>query len=278
MKSGIYDLGRKEYEQIDGANFSTLKHFARSPAHGFEAMHHPPEPTDALEFGNAVHLAIFEPERLAKEYAVLPAIDRRTKEGKAEWARFEAEHPGRSYLNADKWMALEGIRKSVDAFSAQQVKECGESLLSGEGKVEVAVVWTDAETGVLCKGRLDRFGSFLGHSIVVDLKTTEDARPFAFARSCAKFSYHAQSAMYVDGLASLSPRERRFVHVVVEKSPPFAVAAYELDDEAIAHGRTLYRSWLKQFKECKESGIWPAYPAGINPLALPSWATRGESE
>lgn len=270
MKQGIYDIGRSEYESVEAANFSTLKHFAKSPAHALEAMTHPPEPTDALEFGNAVHLAVFEPERLEKEYAVLPAIDRRTKEGKAEWARIESENPGRSYLKADEWLRLQGIVDSLRRSETAQL------LLSGEGRNEVSIAWTDAETGVACKGRLDRFCTVYGHSVVVDLKTTELATPGAFARTCAKFQYHAQSAMYLDGLASLSPRERRFVHLAVEKVAPFAVSAFELDEQSLEVGRRLYRSWLAQYKECKESNNWPGYADGINPLALPAYALRME--
>ena len=74
-------------------------------------------------------------------------------------------------------------------------------------------------------------------SLIVDLKTTMDASPDAFARTAANFNYPLQAAYYVDGLQAAgiaSPDAvTSFVFLVVEKTPPYGVAVYTLPEDAI---------------------------------------------
>lgn len=269
MKPGIYpDISRSDYEKIDAANYSTLKHFEFSPAHAREYILHPPEPTESMEFGTALHAAILEPDKFKAEYVKAPQIDRRTKEGKANWKKFEEEHPGHNYLSPDDWDGCETIIKQIEQ------NETAIHLLRGVGKNEVCIVWKDEETGMLCKGLLDRITSMFGWTVVVDVKSTQSALPPIFAGQAARMGYFIQAAMYIDGLNALAPLERRFVTLAIEKKRPFGMSAFEYDEQAIAEGRGRYKKYLAQFKECKKTGIWPGYPSGINPLSLPRWAVK----
>lgn len=273
---GIYmDLPGEVYARIDAVNYSRLKHFARTPAHAREHILHPPKPTDAMELGTAIHMAILEPARFAAEYVRAPKCDRRTTIGKAQWSEFEDAHKGRNYLSGDEWEQCEGMAEAVSKH------QLANDLLYGEGRNEVSVIWNDQGTGMLCRARLDRFKRYLGCSYVIDIKSTADASPAAFQRQVARLGYHIQTAFYLDGLETLAPGKRRFLNIAIETTAPFGIIVYEMDPDTLAEGRACYRRYLAEWAECKRTNIWPSYPGGIYPLSLPRWAlsaTTSEEE
>lgn len=141
-------------------------------------------------------------------------------------------------------------------------------LLTG-GQAEVSVFWDDPETGYQCKARIDYLRP---GNVLVDLKTTQDASKEEFNRSIAKFGYHRQNAMYSDGYeVATGERAAAFVFVAVESKPPYAVGVYMLDEHAVETGRAEYGTLLVDFKQCQESGEWPAYSDDIEIIELPKW-------
>jgi exodeoxyribonuclease VIII len=110
------------------------------------------------------------------------------------------------------------------------------------------------------------------NSVLVDLKTTENAGPNAFAKSVANFRYHVQAAFYTDICRESGIDVKAFVFIAVEKNPPFAVSVYELDSDSIEVGRTLYQRNLETYRRCRETDHWPAYSTAIETLTLPRWA------
>lgn len=250
------------------ASFSTLRKFDRTPMHAQWAITHPPEPTEAMEFGTAVHLAVLEPDRFAEECVVAPKVDRRYKEGKAEWAAFLALADGKVVLSADDYAACEAMRDAVWAHPIAA------ELLAGAGHSEVGAVWTDAETGQDCKALIDRIGTHAGWTWLVDLKTCRDAAPIPFRRDVETQRYHAQAAMTMDGCEVLAPRNRRFCWIAVEKDAPHCVAVYEAPLLMLEAGKVRYRRWLRSYVECRANNIWPGYPAEVIPLELSRWETE----
>jgi exodeoxyribonuclease VIII len=209
---------------------------------------------------------ILEPGSLDSQYVVRPpGIDRRTKEGKAEWARFLESAAGRTILeDRDAYDTLRGVRDAIDNHPTAR------ALLTGHGFTEASMRWQ--YDGCACKGRVDRLTSYDGWEVIVDLKSLPDASPRGMARSLEAYGAHVQAAFYLDGAdAAIEPLPRRFFLVAVETVAPYAVAVYELDQVWLDYGRTLYRSYLAQWKECQRTGVWPAYPAGVEVLEAPPW-------
>ena len=276
MKPGIYrELTRDEYERIDAVNQSRLKAFARSAAHGRHAMLNPKLPTDAMSVGTALHMAVLEPERFKAEYVVAPKCDRRTNAGKAEWASFQAANAARSLLNPDE------MESCIAMSAALHVHPLAGPLLRAPGVSEVAAVWKDSETGLLCKGRLDKLTRFVGQNLIIDVKSTRNAQPpeqdehsCLFGADALKLGYLFQAAFYLDGLAALQPAERGYWILAVENEAPHAVAVYELPDEAIEYGRTEYRRALKRYADAKRTDCYPGYHEGKHILNLPRWARQ----
>ena len=62
--------------------------------------------------------------------------------------------------------------------------------------------------------------------------------------------------------------------IAVEKTAPYAVACYTLDDVAKEKGRELYQQDLQTLQAAQAANAWPAYSDQIETLTLPAWALR----
>lgn len=274
MKPNIYPgMSRAEYDKIDAINISTLVKGLKSMAHLKYALEHPEPPTDALRIGTAVHIAVFEPHRCMDAFFVAPARGRRSAEDKAWWTAFEAKAAAANgiVLSTEEANMVYAIRDSLRA------NEDTRSILDAQGVGEMAVVWKDEETGLLCKGMVDRFCQWNGWPLLPDLKTCIDGSVEEWPRVVYKHAYHIKAAWYLDGLNAIQPCERRFIWIAVEKEAPYLPNLHEPDDEMLRVGRAKYRQLLNQYAEAKKSGVWPGYPKGINPTSLPKWVRNQES-
>lgn len=272
VKPGLYrDWTYDAYAQVRAVRSSDLKGFSRSPLHAHYGMTHPAE-SGAMILGQALHVALLEPDRFDRDYVAAPALDRRTVAGKSAWAEFTAANGHRIVLKAEE---MEQCRALADA--ALQHPIAGQ-LLAAPGLNEASLVWHDAERMLACKARLDRLCEYEGHSTIVDLKSARDASPRGFASDAARFGYHVQAAHYLAGADALAPVARRFVFLVVEKDAPHAVACYELDEMFLAAGRAARDAALVAYANAQESGIWPGYPSRISTLYAPSWLKSPEIE
>ncbi len=257
----VMNMPAAEYHAHPAVNKSLLDRIAKSPMHARAYLDGArTEPTAAMILGTAVHTAILEPARFASEYRVFEG-DRRTKAGKEEYAALQAT--GATIIDADDYATVKAMAASVRA------NKTAASLLQ-DGIAEASIFWKDTLTGVECKCRPDWITN---SGIVVDVKTTEDASPAAFARSVMQYRYAVQAAHYLEGTEA-----ERFVFIAVEKKAPYAVACYELDVDAMNFGDALRIRDLEAYAGCVEFNVWPGYPDEVQPLSLPAWATRTEDE
>lgn len=250
------------------ANKSALDAIDRSPAH-YRAMIDQPrdeeDVSDVLVIGKAFHCRVLEPHAFGARYVAAPNFgDLRFKENKQKRDAWKTENAGKTPLDPAVMAALEGMAAAVHAHPKAR------AMFEAEGVAEMTARWEDLETGIICKARSDWFVPSLG--LIVDLKSTEDARPDPFAKSVAKYRYHVQHAHYVDGFALAGAEVEDFVFVAVEKKPPFACAVYVLDADAVRRGNADAQRNLRTLAECIERDEWPAYGTEIEPLSLPRWA------
>jgi hypothetical protein len=257
------------YERIPGvANKSALDKLHQAPAkyRAWVTTGDADQDNEALAFGRAFHAAVLEPESFSDTYTVEPDFgDCRKTENKKTRDAWRADHVGKTLLSARDMETILGMRDAVRAHPIAG------PLLTG-GQAELTAKWTDPETGLTCKARVDYLRRDL--QTLVDLKSTQDARPLAFAKSCANYGYHRQAAFYVDGCNEAAGAEvaDTFVFVAVEKTAPYLVALLEIDEDGISKGRESIRADLHTFKECIETDTWPGYPAEVQTISLPHWA------
>lgn len=272
MNEGIHDLSNEEYHSSVGISKSGLTEILRSPAHYWEKYLNPDrEPkgsTPAMFFGSAVHKMVLEPEEFLHEYTVIPSEIASLNKNTKKYKEFVAEiaERGKLGLQPDDFGLICGID------SALKNHPYASGLLTG-GLPEKSFFWTDKETGVLCKCRPDYW---IEGMCLPDLKTTADARPQEFTKSCANFGYYMQEAFYTDGVEAVTGERLPMPFVAVEKEPPFSVGLYKLDEDDVAYGRRRYRKALRIYAECLERDKWPGLPEEIQTIFLPAWSKKDD--
>ena len=258
------------YDQIDAVNWSTLVHLATSAKLLEWRKSHPRDETRALRVGTALHCAVLEPERFARAYLAQPDLgDGRTKAGKEARAAWEASRdPSALVLDADEHALV--VRCAAAAREHPAVRD----LLRG-GRAEEIVTWTDEETGIACKGRLD----YLAPAWILDLKSTRAETLGELAREVAGRLYHGQLAFYRDGaIASRAGSDAAQVIVVaLQTVEPYDVIPARIQVEDLERGRALYRDLLRRYAECQAANWYPGLAPGVVNLSLPEW-TRGGAE
>lgn len=260
MTELIHGMPFPDYLSLDRLSSSGLKALARSPAHYRHACLTPSKPSPAQALGTHVHGLILEPETY--RFAVVPECDRRTKAGKELYAAFMDASTGAHVVTQDQHDAAQAMRDAVMSNHAA-------SMLLKSGSPEVTALF-EIDDEVACKARFDWLPDQF--EVVVDLKTAADASPEEFARAAGRYRYHYQSAWYSMASEANGLGQRPMVFVVVENEPPYAVALYMLDQEAVDAAAYRIARLVEQYAECKHAGVWNGYSAEIETLSLPKWS------
>lgn len=275
---GIYfDVSREEYDESPRDNFSTVKLFAKSPAHfRHEKLNARKKKkgkggdTPSKLFGRCEHLAVFEPDDFARRVAVWDG-DRRGK----LWKKFAAENASREILKEPEYQKALTIQKMVRSHPVA-------GPLCRGGKFEVTIYWTyrSPAVGALdaweiqMKSRID-FVSELG---LTDLKTARDASPDGFGRAAWNYFYPAQVACYSDAYFSITGRRLPSRFIAAETAEPFEVQVYTVPDWQLALGREQYTGWLSTLHACRSTSTYPGYSEGELELQLPRWAVPDQAD
>lgn len=268
----IHGMSNADYHALPSVSSSKLKTILRSPAHYHAAyLSDAPrkEPTASMVLGSLTHTLFLEPEQYANDYAIFPDCDRRTKEGKAVYAAFLDAAEGMTVITADQLATAQAMANALCDHALH------EAMTSGFA--ESSIFYTDDQTDLHCRIRPDYHiapGGVWEYGLIIDVKTTDDARPEAFARTCVNFGYDLSAAMYCHGFMQHyeTTEPPLFLLLVVERDAPYAVACYECSPEMLAKGEEKYRKALSLLAECQSADNWPGYDAGIQLLNLPKWA------
>ena len=272
----------EQYHANDAISHSKLELFRRRPISYYRRFIartvERPETTEAFRIGSAAHCAVLEPDQFWQRYALRPdGIDRRTKDGKAAFAEFEAANAGKVIIGKDDNDAL------CEMAVAVQLHPLASQLLAA-GQPELS--WRVQPSGSLAlQCRTDWFNSAgcelsQGRPYVADLKTVEslDSDAFRnFERACFNFGYHRQAGFYLPLITEIigSP-VFNFFFIAVEKVEPYGVAVYRLSDAATARGHDETITDLLRLQNCIKSEQWPNLPPDLREIGLPKWYGGGE--
>jgi len=257
-----------EYDSLPGIRWSVLSSMRTSPLHYRYRRSAPQADTPAMLLGRLVHCAVLEPDLLPREFVVWEAARR----GK-EWAEFVSVNAAKDIVTAAEYTRALAIRDAVHAHPDA-------AALLAIGESERTVTWTDPDTGLACKSRVDHLREHKGVVTLADLKTTKDISPRLFGRTCDFFRYPSQLGFYAMGVSEaldVSPDDVRGVLIAVESDEPHDVAVYRLSEDDLWAGTDEARELLRRVRECEDSGHWPGAHQEAEVLELPAW-TWGDDE
>lgn len=261
------DIASDEYHkrELGVANKTVLDRVQQSPLHALAWYNGTDDgQTAAMLFGSAFHCALLEPERFRTGYVVEPDFgDCRRTANKAARDAWRAEFGDAIRISEED---AENIRQMVAAVHAHPLA----GNMVRNGRPELTARWKDAETGLECKCRTDYYVE--AHEMIVDVKTTLDASFEEFRKSISNLGYYRQAGFYTEGMRAIGAPAKHFVFLAVEKVPPYAIATYSLDGEAMGRGVTSVRRDMVTLAECLRTNTWPGYPVGIKEISLLPWA------
>lgn len=260
------DMPRDEYDALPGVSNSQLKHARRSIARMRWARENPTPDSPALAFGRVVHAAILE----GVEYNVVGGTkSRTTKVWHQAVEKFREITDGPICL-ASEWDIVVEMRDAIANH------EAAVALLDEPHHCEVSAGTTFDGQPVKCRADL----VMDERPLIVDLKTTQDASPHAFAQSVGKYGYARQAAYYTDIFEAVTGEPHEFAFIAVEKSPPYEVRVYTLDDMTLEAGRCEYKRHLKHYAEDVYSN-WHSDTHEVEEIGCsPGWlvAMRGDQD
>ena len=265
---GIYEnIPFKIYRGIKAVNNSKLGRLDHCPA----AINQPDEDTRTLQFGRALHTYCLEGAvAFFAQYAIAPEVDKRTKEGKARWAAFQAENLDKMAIDPDEYETILGMHASLQDHPYAKI-------LMKQGVGERTLIWRHDETGHLCKCRAD-WTPGDDHGIVLDLKGLAEVNENYFLRAAiGGYGYARAAAFYLDGTSIATGKQfKNFNFICCEKAAPYKVEIYTMEDDILAWGRGEYYRLMRQLKRLEEEGgKFPAYVHGGSvSIFLPQWLQK----
>jgi hypothetical protein len=279
---GIYDIPEDQYHADPVPEGSLSASGAKKlladggPARYRYHLDNPEPSSDALDLGTAAHKLVLG---VGAEIAEVRADNWRTKAANeaADEARARGAVPLLSKdLKVVRDMAAELRKHPVAA-----------ALFSpGRGQAEMSAFWVDEPFGIWRRCRFDWMPSLDVRPIIGDYKTCQDASKHGFPKSVANFGYYLQAAWYCDAYQAMFggvlTEYPTFILVAQEKAPPYLVATYQLDAEAMQIGRADAERAMEIWRDCREAeaegraDAWPGYSPEIETIALPRWSRARE--
>ena len=277
-------IDAEQYHRTLGLTKSGLMALKKSPAHFWQWMTSPPDPsTQAMMLGTATHTLVFEPEKWNKEIAIIP--DDAPKKPTASQLR--AEEPSEKATFAIKWwndfyernkgktiitVEQEGLAMGM-ARAVIENEECTPYLKHKTAQAELSIMGTEKVKGldIACKMRCDLLT--MDGTVIVDLKTTQDSSAEEFGRKFMSLGYWMQAAHYISTARLAGLPVKRFIFIAVESVPPHSVALYELDDVSLDKAFKIRQRLLETLANCIATGKYPSHSKGINALTMPYWLT-----
>ena len=273
---GIVEESNKNYHaNKESLSKSNLEKMKVCPQYFKWCLDNPQEPTEDLVVGSAFHKATLEQETFGQEFVVMPNINRRTKEGKEQYNLFVEASKGRGVITEEQYENILCMRKAVLENKYARV------LLDGEHEKSFYAI--DEMTGERIKARPDCYRFVQDRIVITDLKSCKSAMTDDFMRDVVKYGYDLQAYMYsyiVSQVTQVPMENIDFVFIAVEKKSPYLINILQADRFVFERGESLFRRYIGDYHDCKESGVWwglNGRSGVINTLSLPNYLlNKGE--
>lgn len=274
--SMIEQLSNDEYHARPEFSSSQLKDMLRSGAHFYShniIKEHERETKKHLDFGTLAHTLFLEPDQFESEFVVGPKFDRRTKVGKEEAAAWEAANEGKIIIDQDQLDGAQRIANNLRELSTYQFMQ------NEYGMAEASIFFKDPIYGLDLRIRPDWHIApckNFPNGLIIDVKTTRDARPFGFSKQCGEYGYDLSAAMYREGFQQYYDTEEKppFIFLVAENAAPFNGKQYQASDLFLSVGEAKYRKTKELLAESLLIGEWDGYSKDLEEIFLPAYMTK----
>lgn len=240
----------QDYFKIDAWSHSAQELFRQSTMEyhaRYEAKVLPDvEATSEMRIGTWTHMAKLEPEK----WASVRVIESRARRKRVNGAMPPVDL---TEITVDE-------RSEVLAHAAAiELNPKAKQILDGaEKETEFVIVWTDEETGVLCKGKLDLVLFFRGVPILVaDIKKVPDVKGYRFRRTMEDRGFHRQGAHYLAGIKHKFGVDVPYVIIASTMIDRFAkCVCFDVPEYWLAIGRQENRADMLDLARRRETNDW----------------------
>lgn len=269
----------EEYFALKAISASQIKQFDKGSywfwkSSPFNPDKEPEKASDALVFGKLCHCMLLEPEAVKVRFVV--ADFGKTRANK-KYAEAVAQYPGKEVVNDDE---MNQAQKMISEISEHPLAS---AIISG-ATAEMPYVWTDKETGLPCKCKIDAIKRTKNGIVVIDYKTSSDIQ--SVLNWPQKLQYPLQAEFYSQAVKEKYGEEPcEFVFIIQSNKEGeediIAVANVEYDTRLVAkdivksHLYTI-KNKLDMWNETHDKAIWAAYPHRVEMRYSNWYMDRGE--
>jgi exodeoxyribonuclease VIII len=248
-------------------SFSSLKEFMRSPQHYVKYLASDRKQTEAMLFGAICHKLILEPQLFDKEYIIEPEFNKRTNQGKEDYAAFIAKITEQNLTAVPPATYEKAVSLVESVMKSNAAKYIYDATIK-EGRFDMT-----HDIGLPVCGYIDG----VGKDYNLEIKIVSSADTDDIMRDFYKMKYHIQAGIYnwVNG--------KPIYYLVVENSYPYLSKVFKASDEYIAEGKRLFNKAMSDFKFCLDMNNFSAgydFYEGKQPLTLtlPGWVKVGGAD
>lgn len=275
----IQKITDSEYFSVPAISASQIKQFDRG-AYWFWKMSpfnpdkDPEKETDALVFGKLCHCLLLEPGMFQQEYQV---VDFGKTRANKKYEQAKEENPGKIIITPEEFEHATKMIQNVHEHKLASI------ILDG-ATAEMPFIWTDKETGMACKAKLDAVKRTKGGIVVIDYKTSGDID--GILNFPQKLQYPLQAEFYGRAVeAKYGEKPCEFVFIIQSNKPGeediVCVANVEYETQEVAksivdsHIRSIQEK-LNLYNDTNDKSIWAAYPNRME-MRYSNWfMMRGE--
>ncbi len=265
LKGLSYNLSFEEYQDCPYLNHSSLRFLfpPNVPSDFLWWKNNPKQRTKAMDFGSAVHIAVFEHEIFDESVIVCPEIDKRTKAGKEEYSDFLKEAGNKIVLTQSELDSCYSIIYQIERhpiLSKLVANKTANFESSGFFK------YRDLDL----KFRTDFI--IQSHNLILDLKTTKAGHERAFKHSIMDFNYYSQAAFYLLGMSEITGEDwTNFIWIAIENNQPHKIYLYEPDTAWLIEGLRLINCAIDLYKDCLDKKFFPSVLPEVVTLSAPTY-------
>ncbi|AOA57554.1 PD-(D/E)XK nuclease-like domain-containing protein [Acinetobacter larvae] len=287
----IENMSNDEYHAQAEFSSSQLKDILRSGAHFYShniIKEHEKESKKHLDFGTLAHTLFLEPEQFDNEFVVVPVdAPRRPTETMlnakkpsedtlariAFWNQFDAEHGEKLIISAEQLDGAMRIANNLRTLSTFQF------MRNEYGMAEASIFFTDPVYDLQLRVRPDWHIApcrNFPNGLIIDVKTSRDARPYGFSKQCGDYGYDLSAAMYREGFQQYYDTEDKppFIFLVAENDAPYNVKQYKASDLLLSVGEARYNKAKALLAESLLIDEWDGYSKELEDIGLPSYMAK----